>query len=434
MTTITALNADPRSLWRATSASEVDTYALEEPIEADVVVVGAGFTGLRAALELAQANCRVVVLESNFVGWGASGRNGGQVNPMPPFNGPAELYQAVGPVYGDRITELYLDSANELFGLIKDHNIECGARQNGWIRVDHSAEARKQNAANACAWNQIRPVFEQVDGDRLVQMTGTNSYTSAVVNSVGGAVHPYNLAHGLAAAAMRAGAEIFTDSPVKTMTRQDRRWHVATPNDRVVCERLLLCTNGYTDSLYPGLEKSVVPLVSIQVASDPLSEEQVGHLLPGGQTISDSRRVIMFARREPDNRFVYGSLGQANRHGVISGFETLINDLRRVFPSLRNVEWKYRWGGHVAMTADHIPHMHEPEPGVLSGLGYNGRGVAMSHVMGRLLAERAIGKAAEDLPIPVTSIKGFPMHAAHRLGSRIVAEYMRFRDRLEFRP
>lgn len=280
-------------------------------------------------------------------------------------------------------------------------------------------------------WSNYGAEFINLDAADVENISGSTAYKHGVLAPQGGAVHPLLLAQGLALNANSRGANIFGQSCVDSMEFQGDCWQVDTQQGRVKSKWLVLATNGYTDGLYSNLGKSVVPLVPIQIATEPLAENVIKDILPGGETISDTRRVIMYGRREPDNRFIIGSLGYKQCNGEIGGFDWLARDTERVFPNLKGVDWKFTWGGQIAITIDHVPHFHEPAKQLVAGLGYNGRGVAMSNVMGRILAERILGKDAKDLPFPVTSIKAYPFHRFHQVGARSVAWWMKRQDAKE---
>lgn len=421
----------PSSLWVETANPADDNPPLAADVTVDVVVVGAGFTGLSAALHIAKTGARVVVLDACEVGWGASGRNGGQVNPMLPFNSPDDLRRHVGDTYFERLTAASLNSADELFSLIEEHQIECQARQKGWLRVNHNSRARRKSERDLQEWNQFGANMSLLEGTELEKLTGTSAYASGTLVPRGGAVQPLMLARGLAHLCKQTGVHIHGSSEITSMKRHEGKWRVTTAKATVTADWVIVGTNGYSGALIPKLAESVVKLTPVQIATDPLPEEQIKDILPGQQTISDSRRIIMYARREPDNRMVYGGLGQVDRAGNITGYDWLISDAERVFPQLKGANWAHRWGGNIAITQDHLPHLHEPEKGLLIGLGYNGRGVAMSNVMGKVLAERVSGKAPEFLDFPTTQIAGYPFHRFARLGVGTVARVMRFMDWVE---
>jgi glycine/D-amino acid oxidase-like deaminating enzyme len=419
------------SLWFDSAIELEPSPVLEDETNADVVVIGAGYTGLRAALRLAEAGTRVVVLDAFDIGWGASGRNGGQVNPMLPFNTPDRIRKLVGDNYFESLTEASLNSADELFELIETYKIDCQPRQNGWLRVDHCDKARKVSQANAEIWNRLGADMQPVEGDEVQRLSGSAIYRSGVVVPKGGSVQPLSLARGLARAACEAGAEIYSRSPVSALHRKGAKWLVETPRAKVTTDWVILATNGYSDKLFPGLAKSILPLVPIQIATGPLEPRQIAEILPHGHTISDTRRIIMYARREQDDRMVFGGHGHLDQNNEAAGFDWLVRDAERIFPQLKGVDWCYRWGGKIAVTEDRLPHFHEPKPGLIAGLGYNGRGVAMSHVMGKLLADRALGALPESLPFPTTSIKAMSFRRIQMMGESSAIKLMRFLDKLE---
>jgi sarcosine oxidase len=421
----------PNSLWMAGLRHTLPNSPLTQQTTSDVTVIGAGFTGLRAAHKLADAGKRVVVLDANDVGFGASGRNGGQVNPILPFNGPEQVRRHVGPTYLQRLTDISLGSADSLFDFINQYQIKCDARQHGWLRVDHCERAKKESRKNAEAWIKLGAQIEFVDGEALTTLTGSSAYQSGILVPRGGAVQPLALVHGIAERAKSAGATIYGYSAANRLTQQPDGWTVETASGSVTSQWVILATNGYTDTLYKHLKASIIPFVSVQIATPQLPPEVINTILPQGHTIADTRRVIIYARREPDDRIVIGSHGNIRNDDSLTGFDWLKNDAERIFPQLKGIDWEYAWGGKIAVTDDRLPHFHEPATGLVAGMGYNGRGVAMSNAMGTVLADRVLGTAPEDLPFPISRIKKIPFRNVQLLGKRTVVWWMQQLDKRE---
>ena len=419
------------AFWNVTAPKGAGTDALAGDLRCDVAIVGGGFTGLRAAVLLAEAGSDVAVFEAGDVANGASGRSGGQVNPMLPVAKPDDLRKAVGPKFFETLAEVALRSADDLFELVEKYQIQCEARQKGWLRADHCDAARVTSQENATQWNKLGAEFEFVGRDEVKRLTGAHGYGSGTVSPRGGAVQPLALTRGLDRVARGAGARIYSHSPVTKLTPDAGRWVLDVNGHRVSAEQVIVATNGYTDNLVPGLKRSVLPLTSIQIATEPLDSDRLGPLCPEGHTISDTRRLIMYCRREPGGQFIYGGMGYRTPTGGVGGWSWLYKDAPRIFPGLKGVKWSYRWGGTVALTQDRVPHMYEPQPGLICGLGYNGRGVAMSLVMGREMARRALGTALDDLPFPVAPIEPYAFREPQVLGAGVAMSYWRMLDQRE---
>ncbi|WP_172926674.1 FAD-binding oxidoreductase [Pseudomonas sp. MS19] len=419
-------NQSVTSLWQQTAVPLAQPPQLRERMKADVTIIGAGITGLRAALELSKRNISVVVLDSHEPGWGASGRTGGQVNPLAHAT-PDVIIQQLGPVFGPRMLDAYINSASELFNLVKQHDLQCEAVQGGWLRGAHCESATKDLQKMYDGWSKIGLDISFVEGAELRRLSGSDAYKTATLVKSAGSLQPLSYSRELARVAKSQGADIFANSPVLNVKAQGGKWTTTTQYGEVVSDWVLHCTNGYTDNALKGLRQTIVPLISIQAATRPLTKAEYDAVLPEGHTLADTRRVIYYSRKDNRNRLLFGSLGTAESCARADK-QRLLRSMRSVFPQFCEEDLEYHWGGRVAFTPDVLPHLHEPAPGQLAGLGYNGRGVAMATVMGRVLAERVAGKPAEDLPIPTTGFKSVPFHGFHKVGVVSAIKYFEFRD------
>lgn len=412
------------SLWTATANRVPDYPPLTGDIKACVVVIGAGFTGLSAALHAAQSGSDVVLIDAQQPGWGASGRNGGQINPG--FkDGPSGILKKFGTEHGQRMIALAGGAADLVFDLCTQHGIDCAATRPGWIRAAHSDTGMRDLENLAKDWQDLGVPFEVLDRDAITRRSGTQTYRGGVIDPRGGSLHPLNFALGLAGAAERFGARIFGTSAVSKIEQTATNHRVHTPHGTVTAERVLVCTNAYTDGFAPKLAKSVLPIRSVQVATKPLSSNLRASILPGGHALSDSRRLVLYFRISPDGRFVMGGRGTYRD----SSTERQIAWLRKIsadlFPQLEGEDWEYAWGGSVAITADRYPHLHEIKPGMMAALGYNGRGVAMATAMGREIAKWATGAPATELAVPLSNVTPLPFSFARE--TLVEAEILRLR-------
>jgi len=422
----------PPSLWAATARPAPRTSRLDSDIETDVVVVGGGFTGLRAALELAKAGVDVVVCEAGEPGWGASGRNGGQVNPL--FNLlPEEVIRRVGPVFGPRMIRAVIESADEVFGLVRRYGMACEAEQNGWIQAAHCHSAINIIDRRQRRWSQAGADIVALGKREMRARIGAAAYDAGILVKRGGSVQPLSYARELASAALGAGARIYYGARAEMLRPEQSRWHVRCGKFTTRARFVVLCTNGYTDGLWPGLAETIVPLISAQAATETLRESVLAEILVNRETLADTRRLVFYTRKVDRCRLVFGSRGNSDFAGGEADMARMQAGIARVFPQLGGVRLEFCWGGRIAHTPDHLPHLHEPAPGLLSGLGYNGRGVAMSTVMGRVLAERVLGKPMEELAFPTTPLRRIPLHRFRRLGVHVATGWFGLRDDLDLR-
>jgi glycine/D-amino acid oxidase-like deaminating enzyme len=418
------------SLWASTAAPDVESAPLHGNAAADVVIVGAGFTGCAAALALAQKGSRVRLLDANAVGWGASGRTGGQVIPGLKYD-PDEIEAMFGPELGARMVSAAGSVGAEVFGLIERHSIACDAQHKGWLQPAFSARSLDIAQRRCELWQRRGAQVAPIDRVRMAKLLGTDHYLGGWEDRRAGHVQPLSYVRGLAAAAQKAGTTIHAGSPAVALTREGAKWRVATPQGAVTADQVLLATNGYTDGLWPGLARTVVPMVSFQAATVPIPEALGKDILPEGHAVSDTRRLLWYFRRDAHGRLVMGGRApfREDRGAADAGYvRRAVNTL---YPQLAGTPFEFHWSGRVAMTQDHIPHLNRLDTGLWAALGYNGRGVGMATLLGRHLAELASGTPAQDIPFPVTSMQPILGYPFTRVAARVLTSYYRFRDQLE---
>lgn len=404
--------SDPRScVWNATAIAAPETPPLQGEVAADVCVIGGGFTGLSAALHAAEAGARTVLLEAEAPGFGASGRNNGQVIPAYVRHNPDDIVALYGPEVGERMNAWVAGSADLVFDLIRRHRIECDAVQNGWLQPAHTLGRMRLVLNKYEQWMRRGAPVELIeDRDEVAAMTGSPIYHGAWLHRAGGHIQPLSFARGLARAAMTAGAAVHARSPAVEIRRDGERWRIVTLRGFVIADNVILATNAYTDGLWPGLRQSIVPVRSFHVATVPLSDNVARTILPGGQGLSDTRQALWAFRLDRSNRlvttaaplFTFGARDVLRRSTAAR--------LRLAFPQIGEVAFECIWDGKVAMTVDRLPRYHALAPGLYAGLGYSGRGIALGTAMGKLMAERATGRFEGDPPIPVSPVEALPMH------------------------
>jgi glycine/D-amino acid oxidase-like deaminating enzyme len=376
-------------LWLESSAEIPRSTQTELPSRADAVIIGGGYTGLSAARALALRGAGVVVLERDTLGSGASGRNGGFV--LPGFKPDAVgLVRRYGPERARALFDLSRDAVAGLERVIEQEAIACG-----YVRSGHLTVAARNSHLNRLAavqrtlarWDHPTELLDRVKlGDEI----GSDRYVGGLLDPAGGLVQPVGLLAGLARAALRAGALIREGTEARTLTRTRAGWRVATGSGDVMAAQLLIASDGYTGAVYPPLQRRVVPVGSHIVATAPLGAARARRLLPRGRAVNDTRHLLAYYRRSPDDRLVFG--GRVSFAPTVGPRAALA--LRRamiaVFPELADVPLEYAWSGRVGFTRSQLPHAGCRD-GVAFALGYSGHGVALSTHLGSWMGEALAG-------------------------------------------
>ena len=413
------------SLYESENISSFSRFpAAESIMDTDVTIVGGGLTGISAALHLAERGVHVVLLEAKDPGWGASGRNGGQINPGLKLS-PDEVEQHFGEQTGKRLVDLAWNAPDLIFDLIKKHDIDCNSLRGGTLRAATNASQIKalKDLTDQCR-KRNWPV-SWLDQNAIQARTGTQKHVAAQLDARGGQIDPLAFTLGLAQAATKAGAQIHSNSPVARMGRKGATWHVETHSGSVIrSKNVVVATNGYSGSLIRPLCQSIVPVFSGIVASSELPPALRAQILSQGEVLYELGHITAYYRVDIKGRLLMGGRSFSHPAQGADMFPFLIDYAEKLWPALRNtVTWPYGWNGQLAITLDHFPHWHQPAPGLLATLGYNGRGVALATLTGREIARYL----TDDAPplFPFTPIKAIPFHSFWKIG--VLAEIFRGR-------
>lgn len=384
------------------------------PETADVAVIGAGFTGLSAARTLAKNGVRVVALESETIGWGASSRNGGMV-----LTGMKLGVETLARRYGiEKTREMYaasLASIDCVEQIVTEEAIDCNFSRCGHLEVackqSHFDTYARSVEVIAREFNhQLRVLLKH----ELRSEIGSDIYFGGIVDEVSAGVNPARYVAGLALAAQKAGACIYEHARVERIERSTRQgkngFVVKTARAQVFAENVFVATSGYTGAATPQLRKKIIPIGSFIIATEPLSESLAHELSPRNRQIFDSKHYLHYYRLTPDNRMLFG--GRAaffpeTSQTISKSAEILHRDLLEVYPQLHRAKIEYVWGGTLDFTFDIMPHAGQIE-GVYYALGYAGHGVAMATYLGQQVASGICGKNSAN-PYEGIAFPGAPL-------------------------
>lgn len=380
----------PQGYYAASARPEPERPRLAGARKADICVIGAGYTGLVAALTLARAGAKVTLLEAESAGFAASGRNGGQIH-TGHRKDQAELERWLGKAHARALWDLAEEAKATVRGLIAEHGIDC-ALKDGLVIAAHNASAAKDLAEDTeyLVRHYGYGAARMMDAAQTEAALGTDIYPAARMDGGGGHLHPLDYARGLARAAEAAGAAIFEHSRVRALDEDKAGANVRTTDGVVTAEHVLLATDAFSGTLSPMLAQYIGQLESFIIATAPLDEALYRAVLSCDAAVADTRHVLDYYRKSADRRMLFA--GRESYWSVPKDVAGLVRPrMLQVFPKLADVPIEYAWHGTVGITATRMPHFGRLSKRVLFAHGYSGQGVALATLGGKLMAEAALG-------------------------------------------
>lgn len=372
--------------------------ALSDEVEADVCVIGAGFTGISAALELAERGYSVVVLEAERIGYGASGRNGGQI-----VNGYSRDLETIAGRYGSdkalALGRMSLEGSEIIRSRVARYGIDCDLVDGGFFAAFTDSQIRAMTAHKAHWEKHGHTGLEMVSGSEVGRYVRTDRYAGGMIDRLGGHIHPLNLVLGEAGAVETLGGRIFEGSRVTAVEEAarhgtaDKRTRVVTAGGAVSAAYVLVCGNAYLAPLMPEIHGRMMPVSSQVMATEPLDADLIESLLPANYCVEDANYILDYYRRTADNRLLYGGgIGYGGQDpkdltGVIRP------NMLKTFPALKDVRIDYAWSGNFALTLTRIPHIGRLSENIYFSHGDSGHGVTTTHLLGKILGEAVAGHA-----------------------------------------
>ncbi|MFB2549482.1 NAD(P)/FAD-dependent oxidoreductase [Ensifer soli] len=397
----------PGISWYEASVPERPAYpAMDGSETVDVAIVGGGFTGLQAALNLARGGARVTLIEAHRFGDGGSGRNGGQMG-----TGQRSAPEEIEADYGYERSKALFDMAEAA----KRHLLDFAAREGididyrpGQMNVVHKRryidDYRKSAEIAATRYGYPHQTF--MDGKETAERLGSTRYLAGIRDTGTGHLHPMKLVVGLARVAAASGAHLYEQTKATRIEGAGGRVTIETPRGTITAARALIACNAYVGGLEPVTAAHIMPIGSFIGATEPL--DAFPRILPGGEAVADSRFVVRYFRKTLDNRLLFGGRETYAPDDAADIHVHIRKQIAEIYPELKNIRLTHAWGGYVGITLPRQPFVREVMPNVTAIGGYSGHGVMLSNYCGRLYADLALGRSTDLELFRAFDVPAFP--------------------------
>lgn len=408
-------------MWAKLASQSCDTEPLTGSTEAEVAIVGAGFTGSSTALHLAERGVEVVVLEAEQIGFGCSSRNQGTLAGGYYASTPGMIKASYGQDQGDRMNRMIAASTGLVFDLVDKHKIDCGLVNTGLIWAGKTEKERLGIETAASEWKDYGVEVEAIPSAELSDYLGTDYYQSGHIIRRFGRINPAAYVRGLALAAQKVGARFFTNSRATAIEPYGKKWKIRTGAGEVIANKVLIGTNGTTDKLWPGLSSSFYRAPVLMTATEPLADGGRS-MIPKGVPYHDTNKLTFFGvLLDHEGRLTGGILPTFNINAPIEKVTQPINwKFAKLYPDLPLPEWKHLWLGKMCMTTDNVARVYRLANNVYAAMGYSGAGIAPATAMGKEVAALLAG-LEDDCAWPVSELKPHPLKPVFELGIKFIA-------------
>ncbi|NKK72815.1 FAD-dependent oxidoreductase [Rhizobium leguminosarum bv. viciae] len=416
------------TLWYATAPPAVETAELEDTVQADVCIVGGGYTGLTTALELARDGIPVVLLERQEIGFGGSGRNAGHCTPTFTHYSLPELRKMLGEPWAERLIARQTRANDRVSSMIQRYQIQCEWQQNGYVMGAPYPGMMRTIEEKVRTYNAVGAKTRVLDRDEVEKVTGSPLFHGGWLHEEAGHLNPLGYSRGLARAVIQEGGIVHTNSPVTGCEREGTGWAIRAPKGKVVADKVIFATGAYTVGGWPKLDRTFKIQKVFVAATQPLSEYERRSVLPQNTTIHDGRGDIFVYKYNAEGRIVASMFPMGRRGRDMDYTRTVMSDrLKWLHPQIRqDIRWEYFWFGELDMQYRTVPRFYDLAPGVVALTGLSGRGVPTGSMLGGILSEWAKGVPEKDLSLKLEPLTAAPVHMNY--GPQLTLRYYRVSD------